>query len=800
MSTGPDSDDDERDAEVVPLRPRAVSYEHPLDDGDEEDDEPEPVFTAPVRLPPVRDARLPIVPEHLRTWKAGRRYAAARLDDAWYEARFQAFRAPWTAAQHCGWSVRGFCVLAGKQYRWWWQPEGSILASLAVHESNGREYRNQVNHLRKVRGERGLLIGAELLAITVVASVMAGFSPWWGWLLAGLGVMPFLSRAGRPAGTPAFTPSLTTPRIRVISADTILRACYVAKLGDPAKPDQQVTFPPPGAHRDGEGTSVTVDLPHGKTFKDAMDSRPKFASGLDVKASQVYFTDSPSSERRVHVWIADTDPLAVPAGRTPLLDCKRRSIWKPAPFGLDERGRLVEFGLLWTSMMIGAQPRRGKTFSARLLALFAALDPYVKLTVIDGKESPDWRGFRLVAHRYITGTEPTADGDPVDDALGALREIVHHISEVNRVLSSLDTRECPYGKLTEELSRKYASLRVWVLVMEEFQEYYEIEDQKKALEIARLLSRIKAKGPSAGVICLSASQKPSGVGGKGDIGLLFTRFRDNHDIRFALKCGARTVSESILGTEAYQEGYDATTLPKGKKYRGTGILYGCPDFEHTPTVRTHLADGLDAEKILLAARRHREQAGTLTGMAADEQPDMPGRDVLADARAMFTGGETRLQWAELASRLAERIPERWAGATADAVSAQLRDLDVMPVQAKRGGVNRNGCSRGAIEAAMRAGAPAAPAAPPPGPAEQDDPPADALPDDFASLVGQAADLVTEFQHGSTAMLTRKLRVGWVLAARIMDELESRGVVGPDTGEPARPVLAKPAGQATGSTP
>ena len=44
--------------------------------------------------------------------------------------------------------------------------------------------------------------------------------------------------------------------------------------------------------------------------------------------------------------------------------------------------------MLWTSFLIGAQPRKGKTYSARLLALYAALDPYVRLTIIDGKARP----------------------------------------------------------------------------------------------------------------------------------------------------------------------------------------------------------------------------------------------------------------------------------------------------------------------------------------------------------------------------------------------------------------------------
>ena len=113
-------------------------------------------------------------------------------------------------------------------------------------------------------------------------------------------------------------------------------------------------------------------------------------------------------------------PAGHPAGPTPLLDGKRRSVWRPCPFGLDQFGRTVAFHLLWVSVLIGAQPRKGKTFAARLLALYCALDPYVRITIIDGKASPDWRSFRMVAHRIIFGTQPTRDGDPVQMVLDAL--------------------------------------------------------------------------------------------------------------------------------------------------------------------------------------------------------------------------------------------------------------------------------------------------------------------------------------------------------------------------------------------
>ncbi|MFG1998309.1 hypothetical protein ACGFNU_04070 [Spirillospora sp. NPDC048911] len=680
-----------------------TSYAVALDEPEQEetgDTTPGPVLSGTVLRPAGDDAttegaRRSIIPPVFRdrvTFKA----AVRKLVGRWLHiTAYHAVRAPWYAVKMTGYALLGAGKLTGRQVRWWWLLEQEPLRQAAASKGDADLWLKLHREAVKVRTGRGLAVLGEVVLIGAGGVFVAGSL----WAVAGAVavVVPLLARIGRPAGLSIVGHAVIPSRYRVITHDVVLRAYYVAGLGHPDKPQQQVQFAAPGLAADGDGSKVTVDLPYGKGFNEVIKAKDALASGLDVAISQVFVTRDATSHRRHTLWVANRDPLAVPVGRTPLLRCKPTDIWEPAPVGLDERGRGVTVPLLWNSTMVGAQPRQGKTFFARLLALYAALDPYVRLSVFDASGKPDWRKFALVAHQFSSGLVMTRDGDPVEILIEALRELKADVQDRYQRLSDLPTDVCPEGKLTRDIARDPRhGMPVRGVFLDEFQEYYDTPDAEANKEIASLLLFLVKTAPAAGVFMVDATQKPSGIGA-GQVATSFNSFRDNHQTRFSLRTGSWQVSDLVLGAGAYSEGFDSSLLLPS--YKGVGILRGASD--DTPTVRSHLADAEDAERILTAARELRERAGTLSGHAAGDRTARQVRDVLADTHAMFLPGESFLPWQELAARLADKLPASYGDLTAEAISAQVRSFGVPSVNGKRDGQVLKGAKHDAITDALK---------------------------------------------------------------------------------------------------
>ncbi len=65
--------------------------------------------------------------------------------------------------------------------------------------------------------------------------------------------------------------------------------------------------------------------------------------------------------------------------------------------------------------------------------------------------------------------------------------------------------------------------------------------------------------------------------------------------------------------------------------------------------------------------------------------------------------------------------------------------------------------------------------------------------DGDDLLAEAQELVVRTQKASASFLQRRLRVGYARAARLLDLLEERGVIGPGEGAKPREVLVRPSG-------
>jgi S-DNA-T family DNA segregation ATPase FtsK/SpoIIIE len=60
-------------------------------------------------------------------------------------------------------------------------------------------------------------------------------------------------------------------------------------------------------------------------------------------------------------------------------------------------------------------------------------------------------------------------------------------------------------------------------------------------------------------------------------------------------------------------------------------------------------------------------------------------------------------------------------------------------------------------------------------------------EDLDPLFGDARGVVIQYKQGSTSLLQRKLHVGYARAARLLDQLEQSGIVGPPDGSKPREV-------------
>jgi S-DNA-T family DNA segregation ATPase FtsK/SpoIIIE len=608
--------------------------------------------------------RRPVVPLWLRS------VAELRTASAWvarhyaHTIGYHALRSPVYAARLTMQAPTGLARFVGGTMRWMADREGEPVRLAAVRREDAAEYlklsrqRDRRVRLRTLVAVLGMFVG---LGLAIALYVLA---PDWLQVLSVGALVLALGVNGRRADAPVIHRAVEVPKASKLTSDIVLRA--LGSLGIPAINQAQAKggdgfeFTAP-ITRDGPGWRAEGNLPFGVTVTDVIERRERLASGLRRPLGCVW-PEAVSDEHtgRLVLWVGDQDLKSAPKPAWPLLKSGTVDLFKPVPYGTDQRGRWVEVTLMFIAGVIGAIPRMGKTFLLRLLLLIAALDPRAELHSYDMKGTGDLDPVgEKVSHRHGVGEED----ETIQYALNDFRALREELRRRTKVIRSLPRDICPESKVTSALADKRSlGLHPIVIAVDECQVLFEHADHGKEFE--EIATDLVKRGPATGIVLLLATQRP-------DAKSLPTGISANAGARWCLKVMGQTENDMVLGTSSYKRGVRATMFAWGDK----GLHYFVGEGADARIVSAAFVDAPGAEAIAARARTVREKAGLLSGYALGEAPEAltgPAYDLLADVAAVVSEKEERVWNERIAARLAELRPEVYGGWKGENVTSALK--------------------------------------------------------------------------------------------------------------------------------
>jgi DNA segregation ATPase FtsK/SpoIIIE, S-DNA-T family len=729
--TGPDDNSPRPDGEVVDLdtwtrgaRPAPAGHDDagppatvtsaPADDSEHEDtiegtvvrvDQPGGVRPGGEWLSHVAESarhRRPIVHPVLKS--RAEVAATARWVAAHYAhvGGYHATRSPKYAARLAFRSPRGASRVIGALHRWAFDAEGHPVRVATVLRADAETYL-KLSRQRdaRVRLRAPVAIALDLIAVAA-AAVVAMLAPPLILALIVSAMVAALGALGKRHDAPPLIDRAVVPnRVEKLTSDIVYRALGalgLAALGQAIakNPRTALDFKSP-ITRDGPGWRADLDLPYGVTVAEVQEKRDKLASGLRRPIGCVWpETDHAAHPGRLVLWVGDQDMSKARQPAWPLAKGGSVDLFRPVPFGTDQRGRPVKVTLMFTSGVIGSIPRMGKTFLLRLLALIAALDPRAALYLFDLKGTGDLSALESVAHRYRAGEED----EDIAYGLQAMRELRDELRRRARIIRDLPRDICPESKVTPQLAdRKSLGLHPIGAFVDECQKWF--EHPTYGAELEAISTDLVKRGPALGIFLILATQRP-------DAKSLPTGISANAVLRWCLKVMGQLENDMVLGTSAYKNGTRATMFAFSDK----GICYFSGEGDAARIVRGYQVNAPEAERITARARAMREAAGTLSGHALGEHitERSPAYDLLADIAAVLA--EPKL-WSEtVVTRLADLRPGTygpWAALEGDARAAQLTNAlrpfgiragQVWGTTADGNGANRRGITRDDITKAI----------------------------------------------------------------------------------------------------
>jgi S-DNA-T family DNA segregation ATPase FtsK/SpoIIIE len=633
----------------------------------------------------------PVIPAWARS---GTEFRDAALFWARYyghTAAFHTTRAPVYAAKLAARSPLGVAKMVAAASRWVGDAEGIPVRLAAVRREDAQMYLH-LSRQRDTRVRARTILACIAAPLLLVAAVLLAGAPGayqWPVLAVLVAVCGWI---GTPADKPVLGgPAVIDGRPPKLTGDVVIRALAalgIAQVNAAFKATGGRDWFPAPIVRDGPGWRAEVDLPFGVTVADVLDRREALASGLRRPVGCVW--PEPAAEAhagRLVLWVGDQDMNKAAPVPWPLAKAGTVDLFAPIPVGTDPRGRIVKVTLMETNVLIGSLPGGGKTATARVYELAAALDVTAELWVFNLKNNNDHAPAAKVAHRYAAGI----DDPTIEQALRALRDLKAEIARRSGAMKKLPLDLCPDGKVTRELAnRKSLGLHPLVMILDECQNLFTHPLFKaEAGELAEYVIKL---GRALGIVLILATQRP-------DAKSLPTGVTANVGVRFCLRVMGQMENDMILGTSMYQNGVRATIFRRSDK--GIGYLVG--EADDPQIVRSAYLDIPTADRIAERARAARIAAGRLAGFAAGQDtptgtPDKAA-SLLDDLAAVVPAGEDAVWLETIAARLAELRPDAYGQLDARALGAALRPYgftvkQVWGIDAATGAeANRRGITR-----------------------------------------------------------------------------------------------------------
>jgi S-DNA-T family DNA segregation ATPase FtsK/SpoIIIE len=422
------------------------------------------------------------------------------------------------------------------------------------------------------------------------------------------------------------------------------------------------------ARKDGDGTFAQVRLPLGVTADMVAARRSKLAANLGRASLETWPTKG-DEDGVLDLWVADKGVLRGGAGGWPLVHDGQVDVFEGVPFGLSQRGVVINAPLVGVNWLIGGRPGQGKSAALRTLLLGAALDPTAELWAFVMGESPDFEPFRPRLSRYGMGM----DDSVAETATQALADLLTEMERRGKILGEQPGRP---PKVSRKLADK-AGLGLHPLVcgIDECHELF--QHPKYGKKAAELAVRLIKRGRKYGIVLLLATQSPT----KDSIPREVTR---NVSCGVAFSVADQVANDGLLGSGKYAAGIRATEL-RINTDRGTCVAVGITDetFELVRTFYVPFEDGADdVTPVIARAVALIEEMGRAVESSARPQLDAAApvvADHLADVAAVLDG-QKRVRTQVILNRLSRHDPGEYGEWTFRDLTAALAPHGVAPVK------------------------------------------------------------------------------------------------------------------------